>query len=260
MHEERSHKERVQAQFGASAEAYVQSVSHAGGKDLARMVELSGVTATSRVLDVATGGGHTALAFAPHAGEVVATDLTERMLEKAQAFIQAKGHQNVRFAQADAEALPFADASFEIVTCRIAPHHFSDPAKAVAEFARVLVPGGRLLIVDSLAPADPALDLFINRVEWMRDPTHVRSYTEAEWRAFCQAAGLAVQHTEVHTKFHEYADWVARARMAPEAAAELAAAFRAAPEAVRAYFQVVLDGERVVSFVDEKLLLVATKR
>ncbi|HLO01631.1 MAG TPA: methyltransferase domain-containing protein [Symbiobacteriaceae bacterium] len=253
------HKARVQAQFGATAQSYVQSTTHASGDDLTRMVALSGVTATSRVLDVATGGGHTALAFAPHAGHVVASDLTEAMLQAAQAFILGKGHQNVSFVPADAEALPFADGEFDILTCRIAPHHFADIRQAVREFARVLRPGGRFVLVDSLVPADPELDAFINGAEVLRDPTHVRSYTEAEWRTFVAEAGMTVRQTEVHLKKHNFPDWVARAQMPVEAAAELTERYLNASPAVRAQFQIQIEEGQVRSYVDQKLLLIATK-
>lgn len=253
------HKERVQAQFAATANAYVQSTTHASGDDLARMVELSGVTAQSRVLDIATGGGHTALAFAPHAAEVVASDLTEAMLKAAEGFVQSKGAANVSFVRADAEALPFADAAFDVVTCRIAPHHFSDVQKFVNEVARVLKAGGRFVLVDSLAPADPDLDRFINEVEVMRDPTHVRAYTEAEWRSFVAAAGLAVLQTAVHVKKHNFADWVSRSQMSAEGVAELAERFRSASSSAKQQFQIVVEAGEVKSYVDQKLLLVAVK-
>jgi ubiquinone/menaquinone biosynthesis C-methylase UbiE len=253
------HKARVQAQFGATAQSYVQSATHASGDDLARMVALSGVNSTSKVLDVATGGGHTALAFAPHAGQVVASDLTEAMLQAAASFIQSKGAQNVSFVQADAEALPFGDGEFDIVTCRIAPHHFADIRKAVREVARVLRPGGRFVLVDSLAPADPELDAFINGVEVLRDPTHVRSYTEAEWRSFVTEAGLTVQHTEVHLKKHNFPDWVARSQQPAEVNAEVAERFRSASPAIKAAYQIVVEEGQVLSYVDQKLLLVAER-
>lgn len=253
------HKARVQAQFGATAQSYVQSTTHASGDDLARMVALSGVTATSRVLDVATGGGHTALAFAPHAGHVIASDLTEPMLEAAKAHILGKGHQNVSFIPADAEALPFADEEFDVVTCRIAPHHFDDVRKFAREVARVLKAGGRFVLVDSLVPADPEQDAFINGAEVLRDPTHVRSNTEAEWRSFVEAAGLTVQHTEVHLKKHNFPDWVARAQMPTEAVAELTERYLNASPAVKAQFQIQIEDGQVRSYVDQKLLLVAVK-
>ena len=125
-------KNLVQAQFGAVAERYVTSAIYAHGSDLARMIELAQPRGDERLLDIATGGGHTALAFAPHVREVVATDLTPRMLEVAEAFIREQGAANVTFQVADAEALPFPDADFDIVTTRIAPHHFPNPQPVCA--------------------------------------------------------------------------------------------------------------------------------
>src|SRR5215211_8937572 len=113
-------KKLVQDQFGATAQSYVTSQSHAHGDDLQRMIELARPRGNQRLLDIATGGGHTALAFAPYVREVVATDLTPRMLEVAEAFIRQQGATNVTFQIADAEALPFPAADFDIVTTRIA--------------------------------------------------------------------------------------------------------------------------------------------
>ena len=151
-------KAAIQEQFGKTAEAYVQSPTHANQPDLAQMVERAHLHGDEQVLDIATGGGHTALAFAPHVREVVATDLTPRMLDAARHFIQGQRIENVRFEPADAEALPFPDASFDIVTCRVAPHHFGDVQQFVREVARVLRVGGRFVLVDNVAPSDEALD------------------------------------------------------------------------------------------------------
>lgn len=137
-----SHKARVQDQFGATAAAYVASAGHAAGDDLAQLVAWNEGGPEKAALDVATGGGHTALALAAHYGRVVASDLTAPMLAAAEGFIRGKGIANVDFRLADAEALPFGDAEFDAVSCRIAPHHFPDPARFVAEVARVLKPGG----------------------------------------------------------------------------------------------------------------------
>ena len=98
-------------QYGAVGDAYVRSAGHAGGNDLARLVELAAPQSHKRVLDIATGGGHVAKAFAPHVAEVVASDLTPEMLATAEAFIRGLGIENVTFALADAENLPFADGS-----------------------------------------------------------------------------------------------------------------------------------------------------
>lgn len=123
-----STKQAVQTQFGRSAEAYVHSAIHAKGNDLKKLVEISEAQSTQHVLDVATGGGHVANALAPLSGHVVALDLTPEILTQAEKFIRGNGHDNVEFVQGDAEKMPFADESFDIVTCRIAPHHFPNIA------------------------------------------------------------------------------------------------------------------------------------
>jgi len=137
---------RVRAQFGRTAAAYVESEDHAKGAELEQMVGFAegsfGALQGREVLDIATGGGHTALAFARAGARVTATDLTPEMLVAARAFVHAGGGEGVRFAATPAEALPFEGGSFDLVTCRIAAHHFADPERFVAEAARVLRPGG----------------------------------------------------------------------------------------------------------------------
>src|SRR5262245_42318632 len=117
-------KDLVRQQFGAHAEAYVRSAVHGHAPSLARLVEVAAPQPEWRVLDGSTGGGHAALAFAPHVREVVATDLSPEMLAAAERFAGERGAANVTFQVADAEALPFPDASFDLVTNRIALHHY----------------------------------------------------------------------------------------------------------------------------------------
>jgi SAM-dependent methyltransferase len=250
-------KQAVQAQFGATAEAYVSSPTHANGADLQRMVELARLRGDERVLDIATGGGHTALAFAPHVREVVATDLTPQMLAAAARFITSQGVANVRFERADAEALPFPAAEFDVVTCRIAPHHFGDAARFVREVRRVLRPGGVLLLVDTIAPDDPALDALINAFEQLRDPSHVRNYTLREWQAFCLAAGLRVAHSEIWTKTLPFVDWCQRANVSPATQAELERRLLTASSEARAAFEVAVVDGRVTAFGLPAALLLA---
>lgn len=253
-------KQRVQAQFGAAAERYVASAGHAKGDDLAQLVALAGLRGHERVLDVATGGGHTALAFAPHASEVVASDLTPDMLAAAERFVRGQGAQNVRFELADAEALPFADAGFDVVTVRIAPHHFPDPARFVAEVARVLRPGGIFLLDDNVAPEDADLATFINRVDAWRDPSHVRCLPVSEWRALIEAAGLDVEHvSDVLVKSYDFAPWAERMAMPVAEQAALERWLLAAPEACVAAFQIVAEGGRVRSLSTGFVIIKARK-
>ena len=253
-------KSAVQAQFGASAEAYVQSAVHAKGADLARIVELAGLRGDERVLDIATGGGHTALAFAPHVAEVVASDLTPDMLAAARRFVESQGVGNVSFELADAEDLPFTDASFDMVTCRVAAHHFADIGAFALETARVLRPGGRLLLSDTVAPEDQALDSFINQVEKLRDPTHVRDYTVSEWRDVLNATGLAVEQSELFLKTIPFDDWCVRARVSEHVRAELRRRLLgASPEQREAFAVTAQDGE-IESFALHAVIIRAVKR
>ena len=135
-------KTLVQEQFGKTAASYLTSTPHAKGASLERLVALTAPQKNWRVLDVATGGGHVAYTFAPHVARIWATDITQEMLDMVKAEAQKRGLANVRTAYAKAEALPFEDASFDLVTCRIAPHHFDSIPEFLAEVHRVLKPGG----------------------------------------------------------------------------------------------------------------------
>lgn len=253
------HERRVQAQFAASAALYVASAGHAAGEDLDRLLAWGRVLRPERVLDVATGGGHTALAFARLGARVVAVDLTEPMLHAARAFIADRGIDHVRFVAGSVERLPFRDASFPVVTCRIAPHHFADVAAAVREVARVLAPGGSFLVQDILGHDDPAAAAFITEVERRRDPSHVRAYRADEWRAFLAGAGLTIVDEAVVPKVRQWEDWTGRMRLGPEARRDLEAFVQAADPALRAAFDFRFGPQGIASFTDRMILLRAVR-
>lgn len=254
------HKDRVREQFGKTAQDYVSSIRHASGWDLDRLVELAEPKPTDEALDIATGGGHTALALAPHVRRIVASDLTPKMLAAAEEFIRSKGITNASFEIAEAESLPFDDASFDIVSCRIAPHHFDDVRAFCREVSRVLRSGGRFLLIDSLAPEEDELDRFINEVEWRRDTTHVRGYRASEWETFITEAGLTVDAIEPFQRRYEFDSWTARSRMSDDERRELEEMMLSAPDRVRDYFHIDVRDGRIDSFDDNKLLLRARKR
>jgi ubiquinone/menaquinone biosynthesis C-methylase UbiE len=250
---------RVQAQFGASAAAYVTSPLHAAGEDLDRLLTWGTARRADRVLDVATGGGHTALAFAGIARRVIAYDLTEPMLAAARGHVRARGAATVEFVAGDAGALPFRDESFDVVTCRTAAHHFADLPAAVRQIHRVLRPGGSLLLQDILGHDDADASAFILEVEKRRDPSHVRSYRAAEWKAFLRAAGLTVMEDSVIWKLREWNEWTGRMRMTAEARRDLEDFVRRAPERCRAAFDFRLTQDAVVSFNDRQVLIRADR-
>lgn len=249
-------KARVKAQFAATAAGYVTSAGHRGGDDLTRLVELAAPTVDDTALDIATGGGHTALALAKGAGRVVASDFTGTMLQTARRFITESGGDNVAFALADAEDLPFRDRIFSIVATRIAPHHFPDTRAYVHEVARVLEPGGRFLLEDSIVPMGDAGD-FLNYVEKLRDPSHVRTATIEEWLALLADAEFTVERVEVFRKTHELTQWIGRAQASE---ADVRAAWQGTGPEIRATYDVLLDDAGdVVSYSDDKALIYAVK-
>jgi SAM-dependent methyltransferase len=254
-----SQQARVQAQFGPSAAAYVASPGHAGGPDLEQLVAWGTKRGAARVLDLATGGGHTALAFARFTPSVVAVDITVPMVQAARDFVAASGASNVRFLGADVEALPFRDRSFGTVTCRTAAHHFPALLPALREVARVLRPGGSLLAEDIMGHDDAEPAAFMLEVERRRDPSHVRSFRQIEWTAFLRAAGLTVMDEAIMPKVRTWDDWTRRSRMAPADKAALEAFVLAAPAACREAFDFRIEAGRILSFNDRMLLLRADR-
>jgi ubiquinone/menaquinone biosynthesis C-methylase UbiE len=224
-------RDLVKQRFGATAEKYVRSTDHSQGESLDRLVALVDPRPEWRALDVATGGGHTALAIAPRVREVVATDLTTEMLAAAERFIEDRGVKNVTFREADAMALPFGDGEFDLVTCRIAPHHFPDAAQFVREAARVLRPGGVVAMVDNVVPDDLGAARHINAIEKLRDPSHNWAYTAADWLGFFAAAGLPVSHSEIFRKVRDFDYWAGMQGVDDKTRMQLRALIQQAPKA-----------------------------
>lgn len=225
-------KELVKKQFGANAAHYAVSQVHAAGASLARMVELARPRPDWHALDVATGAGHTAAAFAPHVASIIASDITEEMLSESQKLAVERGLSNMTTARVEAEAMPYPDATFDLVTCRIAPHHFVDVTLFLAETRRVLKPGGMFALVDNVAPdtqttpgysADAlgAADVVYNLFEKIRDPSHGRSLTPAAWRGLIATAGLMLKHNELMIKEMSFDVWLKNMSVGPEIATRL---------------------------------------
>jgi len=225
-------------QFGAVAAAYVTSTVHASGPDLDALIRAASPTGTEQVLDVGCGAGHTALALAPRVRGVTAIDVTPEMLGVAAELAKTRGVANVSFRHADATALPFDASSFDLATSRYSAHHFADPAAALTELARVLRPGGRFLLVDTVAPEDAALDTFFNAVELLRDPSHVRNCRISEWGRLFRQASLEPRVLFRYPLDLDGETWVARMQTPPARVAALRELFATASTAARSAFAI----------------------
>jgi ubiquinone/menaquinone biosynthesis C-methylase UbiE len=248
-------KSIVKDQFGKNAEKYVASESHAKGDDLSLLVEWLNPASDWTVVDIATGGGHVTKALSPHVSHIFATDLTHQMLESAKKHIN-ETCSNVWYVLADAEALPFLDQSFDTLVCRIAAHHFPNPKKFVEEAYRVLKPGGKLLLIDNIAPEEPTLDTFMNTLEKLRDRSHVRCYSKSEWTAWFENAGLAHRKSILRKKTHNFPVWVRRTTETDEQVQLVEKHILTASKEEQEYFSIVLKENQILSVqVDEWMVM-----
>ncbi|MEO1543171.1 MAG: methyltransferase domain-containing protein [Pseudomonadota bacterium] len=220
-------KTLVEEQFGRSARHYAECEVHASGASLARLVERIAPQPTWKAIDIATGAGHTALAIAPHVSEVIATDITAEMLAQTLELAEARSLKNVSAERASADELPYQDDSLDLVTCRLAAHHFPNIGAFIAESARVLKPGGTLAVVDNIIPDTAScpdltsqdlekLGTEYNNFEKLRDPSHARAWSTEEWLAGFKTAGLTSDPVEVLTKEMAFTPWVERMHCAPD--------------------------------------------
>jgi ubiquinone/menaquinone biosynthesis C-methylase UbiE len=246
----------VQKKFGEAAADYAASSVHAKGESLARLVALVQPKPSWRLLDVATGAGHTALAFAPHVAKVTASDITDQMLAEAKRLAAERAAGNVKTARAKAEDLPFPDMSFDLVTCRLAAHHFEKPRAFVAEAFRVLMPGGVLAVVDNISPGEPEIARAYNHFEKLRDPSHGRCLGLAEWTKLLGDAGFVVEHSEQMDQPIEFGPWTVRMRCDASTVARLEALL--AEEPLRSYLRPRESGAGL-AFTLQEAIIVARK-
>ena len=243
MRDKRSTGER----FDAAATAYLHSEAHRQGTDLDTLA--TWCSHAERALDVAAGAGHTAGALSAHGvGRVVATDAAPAMVALATREYDVEG------VVADAERLPFGSGVFDAVTCRIASHHFPEPAAFLAEVARVLVDGGVFAFEDNVAPDAGRLARFVDRVERRRDPTHVELVRPAVWRERFEAAGFVVDRTETVTRRLNFEAWCDRADVTSEGRRVLRKWFADGPPGAHAALDCAFEAGTIHSFVVPKRL------
>jgi 2-polyprenyl-3-methyl-5-hydroxy-6-metoxy-1,4-benzoquinol methylase len=225
-------------QFGATAALYVQSAVHAAGEDLKQIAAIVGRFPEAEVLDLGCGGGHVSYAVAPLARGVVACDMSGGMLGAVSAEAARRGLSNITTTQAPAEQLPFGDASFDVVVCRHTTHHWPDVRRGMREAARVVKPGGVVIVDDCVAPESAVLDTFLQTFEMLRDPSHVRDYSISEWAGIAAQAGLAISGVTRRPLPLDFEQWIMRQRTSPARVAALHELFAVMPAEVRRHFDI----------------------
>ncbi len=236
------HKQVVDRQFGEQANAYLSSAVHAQGDEFKLLQEAVSKQTHANVLDLGCGAGHVSFQVAPFVNKVIAYDLSGSMLEVVAKASQEKQLKNIETAQGVAESLPFADNSFDFVFSRYSAHHWQDLGIALREVKRVLKPSGIAAFIDVVSPEQPLLDTYLQTVEVLRDTSHVRDYSVAEWIRQMGEAGLLVTKHHKQKLRLEFNSWVTRMRTPDVYKSAILSLQQSMAQEVRDYFEIDKQG------------------
>ncbi|MBB4953297.1 ubiquinone/menaquinone biosynthesis C-methylase UbiE [Agrobacterium vitis] len=243
------HDRHVQENFGPRASAYVESTVHSQGEDLNRLATIIHDLSPAHAIDLGAGGGHVSYTIAPHAGTVTAVDLSSDMLDAIQQTAAVRGLHTIKTQAASAEHLPFADASFDFLACRYSAHHWHDVNAGLREARRVLAKGTTAVFIDVVAPPAPLLNTHLQAIELLRDTSHVRNYTIAEWTEMLGRAGFDVTGLRPFRLRMEFKSWTQRIGTAEAlCTAILMLQDKASPE-VKRHFAIEPDGSFMLDMV-----------
>jgi SAM-dependent methyltransferase len=185
-----SHEDLIRDQFTKQAGPFASAPGIRDEAALELLADCAGAGPEDTVLDVACGPGLVVCAFAPRVRRAIGIDLTPAMIERARDLEREKGLRNVEWRVGDVLPLPFAGESFTITISRYSFHHFLDPRAVLAEMKRVTAPGGRVVVADVVVSPEARKADAYNRMEKLRDPSHVRARTLVELSALFDEAGL----------------------------------------------------------------------
>ena len=207
-----SQNQIVLDQYDTQSAAYLNSLVHAQGPDLALMRELASGHHNSTALDMGCGGGHVTYSMAPLVKKIVAYDLSPAMVNTVAGEAQRRGLTNVVTTCGSAEDLPFPPETFDLVMSRYSAHHWHDVDGGIAQMSRVLRPGGLALFSDVISPEVALFDTWLQTFELLRDPSHVRDLQQSEWVDLLDAKGFVITRMERLRLRLDFASWTARMR------------------------------------------------
>ncbi len=249
-----AHERLVEAQFGPRARAYVESAVHSRGADLDAIGALARKLRPELALDLGAGGGHVSYVVAPHARRVIATDLSPEMLAAVAETAREKGLGNIETTEAPAERLPFEAGIFDFVASRYSAHHWRDFDAGLREARRALKRGGSAVFVDAYSPGQALLDTHLQAIELLRDHSHVRNYTCAQWLDALARSGFALQACRTWRLRMDFPVWTARMRTPEENVKAIRALQGVASTETKTHFAIEPDG----SFLLDVLLIEAS--
>lgn len=247
-------------QFGRQSHRYGKGHILADVSDVKAGLKEIALPPGSTVLDVATGAGHTGLLLAELGHRVTCADIATEMLERVREEAQSRSLK-ISTQQHPAEAFPHPNDSFDLVTCRVAAHHFSSPESFISETARVLRPDGHLLLIDGSAEDNqPVAEEWTHQVEKLRDPSHHRFITPGRWKELCEANGLSVVHTRMEPFKMPDLEWYFETANTPvENRVKVLELVRNAPPEARLQFQIGEEDSKIVWWW-RRLTLIARRR
>lgn len=244
-----------QTQYQNKSEAYLNSKVHAQGIEFKKMQNLIQQHQFKQVLDLGCGGGHVTYQIAAFTEQVIAYDITPEMVNLVTMQSQQKGFDHVIGQVGAAEQLDFPAEHFDCVISRYSAHHWQNITQVLHEIYRVLRVNGKVIMFDIIGNANPILDTFIQTIETIRDPSHVRNYNLSEWMVFVEQAGFKIEIIEKQSLALNFQSWVERMQTPEEGIHTIRYLQSKISDQVRSYYQIQEDG----TFTSEAVYLVLSK-
>lgn len=242
-------------QYQDKSNNYLHSLIHAQGAEFAKMRQLIVDHQLEQILDLGCGGGHVSYHIAPVAKSVMAYDITPAMTALVETQAHARGFTNIATQVGMAEQLPFADHQFDAIITRYSAHHWQNLRQAMFEMHRVLADHGKVVIVDILGHSNPVMNNFLQTIETIRDPSHVKDYSLAEWVSVAELTGFNIETVEKQTLPLNFDSWVTRMNTPNNSIQVIRDLQKNCASDVKSHFQIEDNGD----FTTDVIYLVLSK-